>query len=188
MRESLVSSFPTHTSGLPILRFIGSWDPSLARLDRLLRLLPDFQISCFLCFTPRLVPTKPIHVGTEDAPVAIMKSIPITWPFRPMDLLGPFPPAKGARNTWSLSLITLPNGGIQWCNVKRSRDMKTLIAIWGKFPSGNNGSARPYKSMHMLSVKILCEALETTYPGLGWAEGGQRKCRLWIPFVDEVKR
>lgn len=43
----------------------------------------------------RLVPTKPIHVGTEDAPVAMMKSIPITWPFRPMDLLGPFPPAKG---------------------------------------------------------------------------------------------
>ena len=31
--------------------------------------------------------------------------------------------------------------GIQWCNVKRSCDMKTLIAIWGKFPSGNNGSA-----------------------------------------------
>jgi NADH dehydrogenase (ubiquinone) Fe-S protein 2 len=51
--------------------------------------------------------------------------------------------------------------------VKRSRDMKTLIAIWGKFPSGNNDSARPYKSMHMLLVKILCEALETTYPGLG---------------------
>ena len=45
--------------------------------------------------------------------------------------------------------------------------MKTLIAIWGKFPSGNNGSARPYKSMHMLSVKILCEALETTYLWLG---------------------
>ena len=65
--------------------------------------------------------------------------------------------------------------GIQWRNVKRSCDMKTLIAIWGKFPSGNNGSAWPYKSMHMLSVKILCEALETTYPGLGWAEGGQRK-------------
>ena len=52
-------------------------------------------------------------------------------------------------------------------HVKRSCDMKTLIAIWGKFPSGNNGYARPYKSMHMLSVKILCEALETTYPGLG---------------------
>ncbi|KAL8245378.1 hypothetical protein R6Q59_011636 [Mikania micrantha] len=30
---------------------------------------------------------------------------------------------------------------IQWCNVKRLCDMKTLIAIWGKFPSGNNGSA-----------------------------------------------
>jgi len=48
--------------------------------------------------------------------------------------------------------------------------MKTLIAIWGKFPSGNNGSARPYKSMHIMSVKTWCEALELTLeegPGLG---------------------
>jgi hypothetical protein len=49
--------------------------------------------------------------------------------------------------------------------------MKTVIAIWGKFPSSNNGCARPYKSMRMLSVKILCQALETTYPGLGELRG-----------------
>ena len=52
--------------------------------------------------------------------------------------------------------------GIQWCNVKRSCDMKTLIAIWGKFPSGNKGSAWPYLSMHIMSVKTWCEALELT--------------------------
>lgn len=45
--------------------------------------------------------------------------------------------------------------GIQWSNAKRSCDMKTLIATWGKFPSGNNGSAWPYISMHIIILNLI---------------------------------
>ena len=43
-------------------------------------------------------------------------------------------------------LVFLASKGLgnQWCNVKRSCDMKILIAIWEKFPSGNNGFGSLY--------------------------------------------